>query len=106
LLYAQIQEIIKQVEELETNIRIHPSDSPFNVPIIVVQKMPHTQGTPQCCVGGNFCRLHQITVGDAISIPRIGEILDQLGRSRYYYKLYLDNGSQYSWEMARKLNFQ
>jgi len=87
LLYAQRHEIIKQVEELETNKIIYPSDFLWNTP-----KKSDALGTPQCCLCVDFRRLNQITVGDANPIPRIDEILDQLGRSRYYFTRDLDSG--------------
>lgn len=40
----------------------------------------------------DFRRLNQLTIGDAYPIPRIEEILDQLGRSRYFSNLDLANG--------------
>lgn len=90
--YAHRQEIIKQMKELEENKIIQPSDSPWNAPLIVVPKKPDAQGKPQYRVCVDFRRLNQITVGDAFPIPRIDEILDQLGRSRYYSTLDLASG--------------
>ncbi|KAL4103608.1 hypothetical protein QTP88_018969 [Uroleucon formosanum] len=90
--YDHRQEIIKQTKELEENKIIQPSDSPWNAPLIVVPKKPDAQGKPQYRVCVDFRRLNQITVGDAFPIPRIDEILDQLGRSRYYSTLDLASG--------------
>lgn len=48
--------------------------------MVVVPKKPVVNGNPQFRVCVDFRRLNQLTVGDAFSIPRIDEILDQLGR--------------------------
>lgn len=90
--YAHRQEIVKQMEELETNKVIQPSDSPWNAPLIVVPKKPDATGQPQYRICVDFRRLNALTIGDAFPIPRIDEILDQLGRSRYYTTLDLASG--------------
>ncbi|KAL4083643.1 hypothetical protein QTP88_028959 [Uroleucon formosanum] len=90
--YAHRQEIVKQTKELEENKIIQPSDSPWNAPLIVVPKKPDAQGKLQYRVCVDFRRLNQIAMGDAFPIPRIDEILDQLGRYRYYSTLDLASG--------------
>lgn len=90
--YAHRQEIVRQMEELERNNIIQPSESPWNAPLIVVPKKPDPQGNPKYRVCVDFRRLNELTIGDAYPIPRIDEILDQLGRSRYYTTLDLVSG--------------
>lgn len=90
--YAHRQEIVKQMEELKKNKVIQPSDSPWNAPLIVVPKKPDAAGQPQYRICVDFRRLNALTIGDAFPIPRIDEILDQLGRSRYYTTLDLASG--------------
>jgi hypothetical protein len=90
--FAHRQEIARQAEQLEKDRIIQPSNSPWNAPLIVVPKKADTQGKPQYRVCVDFRRLNQLTVGDAFPIPRIDEILDQLGRSRYYTTLDLASG--------------
>ncbi|KAL4134678.1 hypothetical protein QTP88_006404 [Uroleucon formosanum] len=90
--YAHRQEIVRQMEELESNNIIQPSESPWNTPLIVVSKKPDVYGNPKYRVCVGFRRLNKLTIGDAYPIPRIDEILDQLGRSRYYTTLDLVSG--------------
>lgn len=58
----------------------------------MVPKKPDANGKPQFRVCVDFRRLNELTIGDAFPIPRIDEILDQLGRSRYYTTLDLASG--------------
>jgi hypothetical protein len=90
--YAHRQVIVEQMAKLEEEKIIQPSDSPWNAPLVVVPKKPDANGNPQFRVCVDFRRLNQLTVGDAFPIPRIDEILDQLGRSRYYTTLDLASG--------------
>jgi len=90
--YAHRQVIVEQMEKLEEDNIIQPSESPWNAPLVVVPKKPDANGKPQFRVCVDFRRLNQLTIGDAFSIPRIDEILDQLGRSRYYTTLDLASG--------------
>jgi len=80
------------MEELESNNIIQPSESPWNAPLIVVSNTPDAHGNPKYRVCVDFRRLNELTIGDAYPIPRIDEILDQLGRSRYYTTLHFVNG--------------
>jgi len=75
------------MEKLEEDRIIQPSESPWNAPLVVVPKKPDASGNPQFRVCVDFRRLNQLTIGDAFSIPRIYDILDLLGRSRYYTTL-------------------
>jgi len=90
--YAHRQIIIEQMKKLEDDNIIQPSESPWNAPLVVVPKKPDANGNPQFRVCVNFRQLNKLTIGDAFPIPRIDEILDQLGRSRYYSTLDLASG--------------
>ncbi|XP_026819373.1 uncharacterized protein LOC113558051 [Rhopalosiphum maidis] len=90
--YAHRQVIVEQMEKLEEDNIIQPSESPWNAPLVVVPKKPDANGKPQFRVCVDFRRLNQLIIGDAFPIPRIDEILDQLGRSRYYTTLDLASG--------------
>ncbi|KAL4122764.1 hypothetical protein QTP88_015039 [Uroleucon formosanum] len=90
--YAHRQEIVRQMEELESNNIIQSSESPWNAPLIMVSKKPDIHGNPKYRVCVDFRRLNELTIEDAYPIPRIDEILDQLGLSRYYTTLDLVSG--------------
>lgn len=86
------QEITEQMEVLEREGVITPSDSPWNAPLLVVPKKPDVNGVVKYRVCVDFRRLNQVTVGDAFPLPNITDILDQLGKSKYYSTLDLFQG--------------
>ena len=92
LLFTHRQEVVRQTSQWERDGIIRQSNSPWNAPLIVVPKKADAKGNPQYRVCVDFRRLNQLTIGDAFPIPRIDEILDQLGRARYYTALDLTSG--------------
>lgn len=86
------QEITEQMEALEREGVIVPSDSPWNAPLLVVPKKPDVNGKIKYRVCVDFRRLNEVTIGDAFPLPNIVDILDQLGRSKYYSTLDLAQG--------------
>lgn len=86
------QEITEQMKALERDGVIAPSDSPWNAPLLVVPKKPDVNGVVKYRVCVDFRRLNEITVGDAFPLPNIVDILDQLGKSKYYSTLDLAQG--------------
>lgn len=90
--YSQQAEINKQVEELLEAGVITTSDSPWNAPLLVVPKKMDNSGKQKYRVVVDYRRLNSITVGDAFPMPNIDEILDQLGRAKYFSCLDLASG--------------
>lgn len=86
------QEISDQMEALEQDGVIAQSDSPWNAPLLVVPKKADVNGKVKYRVCVDFRRLNQVTVGDAFPLPNITDILDQLGKSKYYSTLDLAQG--------------
>lgn len=86
------QEINKQIQNLEKDNIIAPSNSPWNAPLLVVPKKPGPDGEVQYRVCVDFRKLNQISKGDAYPLPNITDILDQLGKSKYYTTLDLAQG--------------
>jgi len=86
------QEITDQMEALERDGIITPSDSPWNAPLLVVPKKPDINGKVKYRVCVDFRKLNQVTVGDAFPLLNITDILDQLGKSKYYTTLDLAQG--------------
>lgn len=78
--YTHRHEVILQTEQLERHHIIQPSESSRNALLIVILKKADAQENPQYRVFVDFRRLNQLTIGDTCPIPRIDEILDQLGR--------------------------
>jgi len=85
-------EINKQMKQLEEDNIIAPSRSPWNAPLLVVPKKADKDGVVKYRVCVDFRKLNQISVGDAYPLPNIIDILDQLGKSKYYTTLVLTQG--------------
>jgi hypothetical protein len=86
------EEINKQVEKFEENKIIIPSKIPWNAPLLVVPKKPGKNEEVKVCVCVDFRKLNSVSTGDAYPLPNIADILDQLGKSKYYTTLDLAQG--------------
>jgi len=91
--YSQQSEINKQVNELLQDKVITTSDSPWNAPLLIVPKKVNASREQKYRVLVDYRKLNSITIGDAFPMLNINEILDQLGRAKYFS--YLDMASGY-----------
>jgi hypothetical protein len=66
---------------------IQPSQSPWNFPILVVRKKLDALGIRKWRIWVDFQKLNEVTVGDSFPLPNIQDILDKLGRARYFSAL-------------------
>jgi Reverse transcriptase (RNA-dependent DNA polymerase)/RNase H-like domain found in reverse transcriptase/Retroviral aspartyl protease len=80
-------EIQEQVKNMLSEDIIENSNSPFNAPILIV---PKKGGKSRMVV--DFRSLNKKLIGDKFPLPRIEEILDQLGRAKYFSVLDLKSG--------------
>lgn len=78
------EEIKQQVNKLLEQDIIQPSLSPFNSPLWVVPKKPDANGNKRWRLVIDFRKLNDKTIGDAYPLPNITDILDQLGKARYF----------------------
>ena len=74
-------------KEIEAMLWIEPSMSDWASPIILIEKK---DGGIRFCV--DYCKLNAVTQGDAYPMPRVDELLDQLGNSQYMTSLDLARG--------------
>ena len=72
-------EVNKQVNDMLTRGLIRPSHSPWSSPIVLA---PKKNGTYRFCV--DFRRVNAVTRKDAHPMPRVDDILDQLGGAKYF----------------------
>jgi hypothetical protein len=63
---------------------IVPSTSPWNSPILVVPKKADASGKKKWRIVVDFRKLNIVTIGDGFPILLISEILDGLGKSKYF----------------------
>lgn len=90
--HNQRDEITKQIKQMESNGIIEPSDSPWNSPILLVPKKLDASGKPKFRLVVDYRKLNNITIGDKMPLPQIQDVLDRLGKSKYFTVLDLASG--------------
>ena len=85
--FAARQAIARQLDEMQSNNIIKPSESPWASPVVLVKKR---DGTLRFCV--DYRALNSVTKPDVFPLPRIYDLLDQLGKLKYFTTLDLKSG--------------
>ena len=85
--FAVRQEIARQLQEMQRDGVIQASTSPWASPLVLVRKK---DGNLRFCV--DYRQLNAVTKLDPFPIPRIDDLLDQLGKSCYFSTLDLAAG--------------
>ena len=85
--FAELDELKKQLTELQEKQFIQPSQSPYGSPILFVRKK---DGTMRMCV--DYRALNKITVKNSYPLPRIEELLDRMQGAHVFSKLDLRSG--------------
>lgn len=85
---ADRAQIEKQVESLLSQGFIRPSLSPYAAPVILAEKKG--EGRTRMCI--DYRKLNAITIPDYQPIPRIDDVLDSLGSSKYFTALDITSG--------------
>ena len=85
--FALRQEVAHQLQKMQTEGVIEPSTSPWSSPVVLVKKR---DGTHRFCV--DYRKLNSVTKPDRFPLPRIDDLLDQLGQSSYFSTLDLALG--------------
>ena len=96
--YGAHQEVAEQLERMQKIGVIKPSKSPWSSPVVLVRKR---DGTLRFCV--DYRVLNSVTKPDVFPLPRINDLLDQLGKSKYYTTLDLVSGY---WQIRVHANSQ
>ena len=81
------EEVARQLETMQQNGVIQPSNSPWSSPVVMVRKK---DGSHRFCV--DYRALNSVTKTDTFPLPRIDDLLDQLGGARYFSTLDLASG--------------
>ena len=85
--FAVRREVAKQLRSMQQTGVIRPSSSPWASPVVMVRKR---DGTHRFCI--DYRELNAVTKPDTFPLPRIDDLLDQLGASRYFSTLDLASG--------------
>ena len=84
---AEKEELAKQLKAMLLAGWIEPSTSPFGAPILFVKKK---DGGLRMCI--DYRALNKLTVKNRYPLPRIDDLLDQVGEARYFTSLDLASG--------------
>jgi hypothetical protein len=85
-------EIQNQIQKLLDNEIIRPSISPYSSPVWIVPKKLDASGKKKWRLVIDYRKLNEKTVEDKYPLPRIDEILDNLGKCTYFTTLDLAQG--------------
>ena len=85
--FAARQEVANQLQKMQDSGVITPSKSPWASPVVLVRKK---DGSLRFCI--DYRALNSVTKADTFPLPRIDDLLDQLGRSKYFSTLDLASG--------------
>jgi hypothetical protein len=79
----ELEEMERQVKELLALGYIEPSTSPFGAPVLFVKK-PRSAALRMCI---DMRALNSQTIRNALALPRIDDLLDMMGGSKYFTAL-------------------
>ena len=81
------EELQAQIEDLLAQGHIRPSQSPYGAPILFV---PKKDGRWRMCI--DYRVLNKQTIKDRYPLPRIDDLLDRLGKAKYFSTIDLASG--------------
>jgi hypothetical protein len=84
---TELDELKRQIDDLESKHVLRPSKSPFGAPVLLTKKK---DGTWRFCV--DYRALNAITIKNKYPLPRVDELFDRLHGARYFSKLDLRSG--------------
>jgi hypothetical protein len=83
----ELEELKKQIKELQEKCFIHPSSSPWGAPVIFVDKK---DGTQRMCI--DYRSLNEVTIKNKYLLPRIDDLFDQLRGACVFSKIDIRSG--------------
>ncbi|GKB43941.1 hypothetical protein Tco_0888883 [Tanacetum coccineum] len=87
LVPSEMQELSKQLQELQDEGFIRPSHSPWGAPVLFVKKK---NGSFRMCI--DYRELNKLTIKNRYPLPRIDDLFDQLQGASYFSKIDLRSG--------------
>ena len=86
------KEVDRQVQEMLDQGIVTHSESPWNAPIWIVPKKADASGKPKFRIVIDYRKLNEKTIEDKYPLPQISDLLDKLGRCRYFSIIDLKSG--------------
>ena len=90
--HAHKQEVKTQMDKMLKQGIIRPSFSPWSSPVWVVPKKMDASGTQKWRIVIDYRKLNEVTVKDRYPLPNITDLLDQLGKCKYFSTIDLCSG--------------
>lgn len=92
--YPQVhkEEVKTQIQKMLDQGIIRPSVSPWSSPVWVVPKKMDASGVQKWRIVIDYRKLNELTTGDKYPLPNIADLLDQLGKCKYFSTLDLASG--------------
>lgn len=84
---VELQELKRQLKDLEEKGFIRPSVSPWGAPVLFVKKK---DGSLRLCT--DYRELNKVTIKNKYPLPRIDDLFDQLQGSKVFSKIDLQSG--------------
>ena len=81
------EEVARQLDLMQAAEVIEPSTSPWASPVVMVRKK---NGTHRFCI--DYWQLNTVTKADTYPLPRIDDLLDQLGQCQFFSTLDVASG--------------
>ena len=97
--FAARKEIAQQLRTMQEQGVIQESSSPWASLVVLVRKK---DGSLRFCI--DYRQLNAVTKTDLHPLPRIDDLLDQLGRSKYFSMLDLASGYWFTTIRSRRLH--
>ena len=85
--HAYRDQVQKEIEDMLRAGIIEPSSSEWSSPVVIV---PKRDGTIRLCV--DYCRLNSVSSQSAYPMPRVDDVIDQLGKAKFLTTLDLTRG--------------
>ena len=83
----ELEELKKQLQELQEKGYIRPSSSPWGSPVLFLKKK---DGSLRMCI--DYRSLNEATIKNMYPLPRIDDLFDQLKDAKYFSKIDLKSG--------------